>query len=879
MGLKLLEWIKWLFSPSDADNNDEPTESAESLRAAFKARYHHFRLLLAANNKALEYMAAMEEARKGLAPFGMSFVRNQVTGVAAQVFQIIRQLNELAPDKYPNLMARFKEIQAQITPYTSPEAIHAEGPLTIPFREMNASHAPLTGSKMATLGEARTALGLRTPHGFVITAAAYYRFIEHNELEPEIQRCIQTCEKDSADSMVRLSTQLRQLIMSTEVPPDLAEEMMQRYHALVSQSSHHHVAMRSSALGEDSADASFAGQYQSILNVGPDSLLDAYKEVVASKYGVPGMTYRMNRGILDRDVAMCVGCMHMIQAVSGGVAYSASPVDAVDNAVLVNSVWGLPKAVVDGSVDTDQFVVDRQASASGELYILDRRVVRKDKQFCCFPEEGLCREVVTEDKVNQPSLDDDQIRQVARLALTLEHHFKSAQDIEWAFGPSGNLYLLQCRPLLRRSRSFEEVAPSRPILLEKGITASPGAACGPVRMVRKSMDQLTFPKGAVLVTDQATPKLASLLDRAAALLCERGCITGHLASVAREFGVPAVFGLGDALSTLRLDQEVTVDADAARVLDGCDENIIAAASRPKPHLMQGSPVHTALEGAMEHITPLNLLNPESADFRPMHCQTLHDITRFCHEKSVLEMFSVGRNCRFPKHSARQLFVENPMQFWIINLDDGFTPEEDEKKDGLVRLFNITSLPMLSLWDGMVAIPWDGPPAINARGFMSVLLESTINPHLEPAAGSSFTSRNYFMISRNFCSLQSRFGYHFCSVESLIGERPTENYATFRFQGGAADFDRRRRRVEFVASILEDLGFATILREDNALARLEGFEQAYMLQRLKVLGYLITHTRQLDMIMKDSTSVANYRNKMDKDIQGLLAAEEEKKEVN
>jgi pyruvate,water dikinase len=867
--MRLPGWIRWLFT-SDREPDENSCGSAEELRAAFKSRYHHFRLLLAANNKALEYMAAMEQARKGETPFGMSFVRNQVTGVAAQVFQIIRELNELAPGKYPNLFEQFKDIQKKITPYTSPGAVQADGPMTLGFDELGAVHAPLAGGKMATLGEVRNALNLRTPQGFVITASAYYRFIAHNELEPEIQSRIQACEDASAGSLVRLSTRLRQLIMDAEVPADLADEIMERYRALVAASAHHHVAMRSSALGEDSADASFAGQYQSILNVGPDGVLDAYKEVVASKYGVPGMTYRMNRGILDRDVAMCVGCMHMVHAVSGGVAYSASPVDDADDAVLVNAVWGLPKAVVDGSVNTDLFVVERSPGPDGRLPLRDRRVAHKATRFQCFPEEGLCRIELTDGQADQASVSDVQAREVARLALTLEQHFKAAQDIEWAYGPSGTLYLLQCRPLLRRMRSHEKVEPTRPVLLGGGTTASPGAAFGKVFVVRKSVDALTFPKGAVLVADQARPKLAALLDRAVAVVCERGSITGHLASVAREFGVPAIVGMEGAVDTLERDRGVTVDADAARILDGEDEDIVRHAARPRPHLMQGSPVHAALEGAMEHILPLNLLDPDSPDFRPRNCRTLHDITRFCHEKSVMEMFSVGRDCTFPRHAARQLFVENPMQFWIINLDNGFSPKEDEKNDGFVRLRNITSEPMLAIWEGMISVPWDGPPAINARGFMSVLLESTINPHLEPASQSAYTSRNYFMISRNFCSLQSRFGYHFCSVESLVGDRSPENYATFRFQGGAADFNRRRRRVEFVASILDDLGFNTILREDNAQARLEGFERSFMLPRLKALGYLITHTRQLDMVMKDSTTVANYRAKMDKDLEGLMA---------
>lgn len=858
--------LKSLFSKLRA--KPQSTASVEELRALFKARYNNFKLLLSANNKALEMMTDLEEALRGARTFGMSFVRANCTALSVNAYKIIQNLDELAPGKYKQLYNRFSDIQECINRILSQKRVSEGEHLVIPLQGVSKEMADQVGSKMANLGEITNNLRLSVPAGFVITALAYQEFMRHSDLQAEIDRLLQSSSTEQMDQLYELSSRIQQLIIQAEVPGDLQAAIKSAYEDLAGGTGRR-VSLRSSALGEDSAGISFAGQYRSVLNVSFENIIEAYKEIVASKYSLPAITYRMARGIRDEDIAMCAGCMAMVEAVSGGVTYSRNPMDVRDNTIHVHSAYGLPKSVVDGSVDADLFLVSRTAPTA----IADKIIGKKERIFVCDAEEGVCRLEVNPYQRNVPSITEDQVVALTVMAVEIEQYYGSPQDIEWAIATDGTIFLLQCRPLQqidpgnRVVRGDQQAGETDEILLRGGATASPGVAAGTVFQVNKSVDALQFPQGAVLVTSQALPAWSSLLHRAAAVVTEHGSVAGHLANVAREFGIPALFGIPGARNSLQAGELVTVDADGRAVYAGRTESLLLE-SGPRKNLMQGSPVYEVLGEVVQHIVPLNLLDPDAPEFSPKHCKTFHDITRFAHEKSVQEMFNFGKEHHFSERSSKQLVCDVPMQWWIINLDDGFREDADGK---YVDLANIVSVPMLALWEGITAIPWEGPPPVDTKGFMSVLLQSTTDPSLDPAMRSDYTNRNYFMISRNFCSLTSRFGFHFSVVETLVSDRPRENYVSFQFKGGAADYSRRVRRAHFVGDILSELDFRVEIKEDAVFARLEGREKDYMCERLKVLGYVIVHTRQLDMIMDNKASAKNYWTKITNDLNSIVGS--------
>ena len=832
----ILDAVSALFSGGRKAEEEQGKE--EELRRAFKARCGHFKALLSANKRALADMAALEEALKGGRLFGMNFVRAHCTQIITSVFNMVRHLNALSGNAYVELFDRIREIQLSITDIISPKTEHSHGPLVLSLKDIDFSLADQVGAKMASLGEASNSLGQTIPLGFVITAAGYWRFVESNHLQEEINRRMQLTDMSKLDAVFALSSSLQQLIIASPLPEDLASSILEHYRELESHHPGARLAVRSSAIGEDAHGTSYAGQYRSDLNVTGDTLLETYKEVIASKYGVTAMTYRINRGIPDDEVPMCVGCMHMVDAVCGGVAYSRDPLSR-DPGVVINAVPGLPRAVVDGSAEVDIFRVSRDNPPR----IIGRKIAQKHFLLENAPEGGIAKKKLTEHEGALPSLDDAQIMQIAEAALLFEDFYGLPQDVEWAYGPKGQLIILQSRALPGMEEGFETtpLPEGVELLIEGGVSASSGVGAGEVFIVRRDADMLRFPRGAVLVVEQAHARWAPILSRASAVVSEFGGTAGHLASVSREYGVPALFGVEKATRFLENGWLVTVDADSRRVLAGRVEEVLARKREPRV-LFADSPVFKVLEKAVDYIVPLNLLDPELPEFAPAFCRTLHDVTRFSHEKAVEEMFRMDE-ALFCDRCGKQLkYKGSKLQYFVVNIENGFCGPVEGK---FIEMENICCPPMHALWEGMLAIPWAGPVGTTGRGFLALVAESAGNPDLEITSPSTRMMRNYFLVDREYCNLQASFGYHFCTIEAQAGEAEQENYVNFHFKGGAANLARRLLRVHAIADVLVENGFIVEVKEDALSARAEELLASEVLELLIILGYLIIHTRQMD----------------------------------
>lgn len=865
----LIALSKRLFGKGHADAVPPlADEQIEALRLTFKSRYHSFKTLLGANNRVLEAIADIEKALQGVDTFSMMFVHSNTTKVSVNVFRMIGDMENIAPKKYSALKESFLVIQQRIdTILTKKKELH-DTRLVIPLDALNSTMVDVAGGKMANLGDIRNRLEMNVPEGFVITAVAHDLFMNHKGVQKEIDRLFQVAGADDERNLDLVSSQCRQVIMAAEIPSRLIEAVTEAYNLIKAKNggSDVRMAVRSSAYGEDAENSSFAGQYRSELNIVFPRFFHYYKQVVASKYSVQAISYKLNRGFRDEDIAMCVGCLTMIEAVAGGVIYTGNPLDNRDHSIFINSTWGLPKAVVDGNDVCDLFIVGRDES----LTILSRDVREKPFHVHCYEDEGCIRTHTDEDKKSQPSLTDEQIHNLADHAVRIEQYYESPQDIEWAIDASGKIFILQSRPLQQLATvlpgndlNLDRYASS--LIIQAGINASPGVACGTVHKVRKKVDILQFPEGAVLVVEQALPTWASLISRASAVVSEQGSFAGHLANVAREFGVPAIFGAKGVMDKVKDGDVVTVAADLGQMYFGCI-SVLLEWIRPEVKLMLGSPIYQVLQEVSKEIIPLTLLDPDSREFAPENCQTFHDITRFIHEKSVFEMFNFGKDHSFSERSSKQLFYKVPMNWWILNLDDGFRQEIIGK---FVKLEDITSIPMLAFWDGFAAIPWDGPPALDGAGMTSIMFRSAMNPALVTGLSSKYADKNYFMVSRNYCTLSTRLGYHFSTMEAMISERSSENYLRFKFKGGAADFERCQGRVNLIRSTLEQYGFYAEVKADTLDARMEGHDMDHMVKHVKILGYLTLHTRQLDMVMHNSAMVAYYLKKFTKDIDSLL----------
>ncbi|MGE4296642.1 MAG: PEP/pyruvate-binding domain-containing protein [Desulfovibrionaceae bacterium] len=833
-----------------------PVAEPQRLAEVFKTKYGHFRDLLESNSELLKIISEIQEQLHGGTVFGMAFVSSRATRAVFHATRMVVGLNALSGGRYAALQGVMDGLTKRIQALGEPGQEQARGDYVYGYDALSRDKVSLVGGKSANLGEVRNGAGLPTPEGFAISTAAYDALIRENDLLAAINKLRMEYECDDPATLVDLSEGVQRLFLDAVIPQDVERAILDAYEALSQRLGGRRpvVALRSSAIGEDS-DLSYAGQYLSVLGVPPDRLLQNYRMVLASLFTPRAISYRLHKGVADADVAMSVACLTMVESVCSGVAYSRHPVRPECDEVLINAVWGLGPYAVDGVVPPDNYVFDHATPPRA----LRRDIAVKPVRLVATPDGGLTEEPVEDALQAAPCLTPEQADELARAVLALENHFGGPQDVEWAYDKAGKLVILQSRPLhLSAGQAHEahaDPAPGCQVLLQGGDTSCSGVGCGPVRIMDPDDDLGAFPKGGVLVARHSSPKFVLILQRAAAVVTEVGSVTGHMASLTREFRVPTLMNCPDARRILKDGDEVTVDATGRRVYQGRVESLLAK-QEEEGSAMRGTPVHKALEALAQLVVPLNLLDPKSPAFTPENCRTLHDIMRLVHEFSYSEMFLINDLTSETGRISLKLDAPIPLDLHIIDLGGGLA--DVRPRDTRIRSEQVVSAPFRALLDGMLHedMQHREPRPVNLGGLFSVISQQMLNPPAQ--GGERFGDRSYALASDKYLNFSSRVGYHYSIVDAYCGQTVNKNYVNFEFKGGAADSTRRNRRVRAIAAILEALDFAVDVTADRVVARFQKYEPALVAQRLEQLGRLLLFTRQMDMLMTDEASVQGVK---------------------
>lgn len=475
------------------------------------------------------------------------------------------------------------------------------------FDQIGMTDLPQVGGKNASLGEMISNLadlGVRVPGGFATTADAYRRFLAHDGLRERIRDAIAGLDTDDVTRLALVGTEIRTWIIEHPLPADLERDIRDAYDRLVATDADPDGvtwAVRSSATAEDLPDASFAGQQETFLNVGGvENVLTAIRAVYASLYNDRAIAYRVHHGFDHDDVALSAGVQRMVRSDVGssGVMFTVDTESGFDQAVFVTSSYGLGEAVVQGAVNPDEFYVSKPALRAGRPAILKRSVGEKAiaMRYTDSTEVGASTAFVDVRAEDRPllSISDAELTELAQHALVIEAHYGRPMDIEWGKdGVDGQLYILQARPETVVSRASANVM-RRFRLQETGPVAVEGRAigqrigAGPVRVLRDATQMSEFQTGDVLVADMTDPDWEPIMKRASAIVTNRGGRTCHAAIIARELGIPAVVGTGDATRVLADGQPVTVscaDGDTGVVYEGIlafAEEETALDSMPEP---------------------------------------------------------------------------------------------------------------------------------------------------------------------------------------------------------------------------------------------------------------------------------------------------------
>ncbi|MEW6705642.1 MAG: phosphoenolpyruvate synthase [Pseudomonadota bacterium] len=606
--------------------------------------------------------------------------------------------------------------------------------LVVPFEQLRMSDVEVVGGKNASLGEMISQLsesGVRVPGGFATTAHAFREFLRAGGLTEQINARLASLNTDDVRALAQAGAEIRGWIESAPFPPALEAAIREQFARLTAENPQASFAVRSSATAEDLPDASFAGQQETFLNVvGIEQVLHKTKEVFASLYNDRAISYRVHKGFAHSDVALSAGVQRMVRSDLGaaGVVFTIDTESGFKDVVFITSSYGLGETVVQGAVNPDEFYVHKPALKNGKFPIIRRNLGSKliKMEFASAEEKAASGKLVKTvdtpvEQRNRYSLSDQDVIELAKYALIIEQHYGRPMDIEWGKdGADGKLYILQARPETVKSQAEGKVE-QRYKLKRHGTVLAEGRAIGqkigtgPVRLVSSIAEMERVQPGDVLVTDMTDPNWEPVMKRASAIVTNRGGRTCHAAIIARELGIPAVVGCGDATEKLQDGALVTVacsEGDTGFIYDGLLEAEITEVQRGE---MPYCPIKIMM----------NVGNPQLAfDFAQMpnagvglaRLEFIINNNIGVHPKAILDYPNVDAELKKAVESVARGHA-SPRAFYVDKLAEGIATIAAAfwPKPVIVRLSDFKSNEYRKLIGGSRYEPDEENPMLGFRG--------------------------------------------------------------------------------------------------------------------------------------------------------------------
>jgi len=785
--------------------------------AVLRSTYESFQELLEYDGKTHEGMAGLEALYYQGIKEDFSAIRNRYNNFSADVLGMVESLEQMAPGSYVTLKSYYKKFDFYSKFLLAPPPLDCTPPFVCTLQE-GAGNDSLVGGKASQLAVLAMELELPVPDGFIITANSFHYFMEYNDFRRSVDALLCTINSANAHSLIEISAKLIDLIMHGELPSEINEAVTTAWDRFAAPFDDAPlVAVRSSCLNED-GECSFAGQYLTLLNVSGDNILDAWRQVISSKYTPEALAYRIHSGLGDEETGMAVLIVEMIDAKASGVMYTADPSGKQEEELSIHVVRGQGDALVSGRVIPESYAITKEKHSAN---------------------------------LNKTILTEAERIHLQEKGKVIADHFSSARDVEWSITKEGRLIFLQCRPLGTHdaSAAVEEIKPlvnKGNLLFKTGVTAAMGQACGAAYVVDSEHLLEDVSQGAILVIKETLPSAVRVLKQVVGVVAELGSVAGHFSTVCREFGIPLLLAVGDSIEDIDHGEELSLFADIQELWQG---NCLPEGTTMAIYERQASlPYFKRLHGLLEFVTPLNLLDPESEKFVPESCRSLHDIIRFSHENAVRTMFSLGDRGSGRSKGKRKLLSDLPLDVFLLDVGGGLSVQEPGKGD--VSITEIRSIPFLALWRGLIhpSVTWEERSHFDWKSFDEIALAGGV------ASKNSAEFASFAVLGSNYVNLNMRFGYHFTLVDTICDNDAAKNYCQLRFAGGGGDFSGKSLRIGYVEAILEENGFVVTSKGDLLDARLQHMAAEELLQKLELVGRLLGVTKLMDMRLKDDNMV-------------------------